>query len=419
MATTLSNTHPQVIRARRRACDLWRYASRAILSLTPIEDTTMPYMMGVDQHWRLYYNPALIEGKPIDEMAGVVLHEVMHLLLRHHKRGWKLLGDKPEPTSWKIWNLATDCTVNSSLRSESVKLPDGLVYPDRFGLPDDKPAEWYFAQLMNQAHGGGGSGSQDDPGGAQGEQGDLLVDGGGSCSDGQQRPWESGTPGEGEGVLGPVAQEQIIRDVAKQVEQAISQGRCRGGMKMLTEVLRPKLDPRVLFMNFLARAADRISGMGDYTYRRTNRRTFDQRLIRPSTAQPVPRVVFICDTSGSMGDKERALSCGLVANVLNRFHMRDGLKVICGDAAEQTVAKVFDAHQIDVRGGGGTDMGTLIEHAAQMTPRPELIVVCTDAVTPWPKADVGIPVIACVTANEYTQSWVNKIPSWIKHVVLE
>ena len=48
--------------------------------------------------------------------------------------------------------------------------------------------------------------------------------------------------------------------------------------------------------------------------------------------------------------------------------------------------KVSSATQIELLGGGGTDMGKGIEAALAGRPRPDVIVVLTDGETPWPAA---------------------------------
>ena len=72
--------------ARLRACRHWPFASHAILSMVPVPRPGLG-TLAVDQHWRLYYDEAALERLGTEQAAGLILHELDHLLKRHHKRG--------------------------------------------------------------------------------------------------------------------------------------------------------------------------------------------------------------------------------------------------------------------------------------------------------------------------------------------
>src|SRR5581483_4950470 len=123
---------------------------------------------------------------------------------------------------------------------------------------------------------------------------------GGSCADGQSRPWELGEPSpEAPGMSEP-EQEQIIHEVAKKIE-ARGCGTGSSGMRgWANEVLNPKIDPRAKLLRAVRRACEHTIGVGEYTYRRPNRRNANPDVVRPSNVQPVPRITVVIDTSGSM-----------------------------------------------------------------------------------------------------------------------
>ena len=131
--------------ARLRACRYWPFASHAILSMVP---TPRPGLgtLAVDQHWRLYYDEAALQRMSVEQAAGVILHELDHLLKRHHKRAKSLVGDG----QWEAWNYATDAAINGDLKVQGIPLPEGVVYPERLGLPDGLSAEEYFRKLTEQ-----------------------------------------------------------------------------------------------------------------------------------------------------------------------------------------------------------------------------------------------------------------------------
>ena len=103
--------------------------------------------MAVDQHWRLYYDPKFLTDLPVEQAAGVILHEVCHLLLKHHKRADSRLGQQPSDAKYDRWNIAADFAINDMLRSETVPLPEGVLYADQQGFDCGLSAERYYGLL--------------------------------------------------------------------------------------------------------------------------------------------------------------------------------------------------------------------------------------------------------------------------------
>lgn len=434
MVAVTREVNQRLFVARRTAIRMWPYAAHALLSLVDVPTDQVP-IMGVDKFWRLYYNPEAIETISIKQLAGILLHEISHLLYRHHKRAVRLISEKPSRAQHFLWNVATDMAINDGLRGENIELPENVYYPETCGFVKGLPAEEYFDLLCQQRQqaeelmkaagqsgedGEGQSGESWDgsEGSREPQDSDPRMVGSGSCSDGAGRPWEQGEPTDENPGLDTVDQEIIIKKTAEHIDSRPGTG--HGRMKKWADgILRPKLDPKAAFMRLVRAGCEQISGQGEYTYRRPSRRSQGD-IILPSSYAPVPRITGIIDTSGSMGSKQSSLCLGLIASTLNAFRLRDGIHLIVGDTCAAFAGKIFDASQIELVGGGGTDMAALIIEAANGKPRPELIIVATDAETGWPHAPVGIPVVACV-APAYSGSdyWLKQIPPWIKYVILE
>jgi predicted metal-dependent peptidase len=84
-----------------------------------------------------------------------------------------------------------------------------------------------------------------------------------------------------------------------------------------------------------------------------------------------------------------------VAGVLRGIGVRrNRIAVLSCDAAVGVVQQVTRAEELELLGGGGTDMRVGIETALAQPQRPDVIVVLTDGVTPWPEAPVAARVIA-------------------------
>lgn len=258
---------------------------------------------------------------------------------------------------------------------------------------------------------------------------------GGSCSDGIRRPWEDDPPADedgdeqdGEGDATPRGvpkwEQDLIREqVAKAAEKF--KGNMPGGMLgEIDRILNPRIDPRRLLMRAVRANTDNAcrSGGGRFTYRRPARRPSFGGTVRPSNFQPIPRIVVLVDTSGSMDVEDLGLALGLVGNVLNGLRLRDGVQVVCADAAIQWAGKVFDPSKIVLAGRGGTEMGEMMEDVvrdAKRGEKPELVICVTDAATDWPRKKLDVPCVACVTRGSRDNFWVKRIPAWIETVILK
>ena len=74
-----------------------------------------------------------------------------------------------------------------------------------------------------------------------------------------------------------------------------------------------------------------------------------------------------------------------------------GLRVLAGDTAVTRAKNVFRPEQIELGGGGGTDMAAMIVAACGERPAAKAILVVTDGYTDWPPNPVGPRVVACLT----------------------
>ena len=76
----------QLYAARLHAAKVRPYLATALFALHVVESPRTP-TMAVDRQWRCYVSPVFVDRTPLDELAGVWVHEVSHLLRDHHGRG--------------------------------------------------------------------------------------------------------------------------------------------------------------------------------------------------------------------------------------------------------------------------------------------------------------------------------------------
>ncbi|MEO6121903.1 MAG: VWA-like domain-containing protein, partial [Acidimicrobiales bacterium] len=103
--------------------------------------------------------------------------------------------------------------------------------------------------------------------------------------------------------------------------------------------------------------------------------------------RPTPEVVVLCDTSGSMSNEQLAQALAEIDGLLRGIGLaRSQIRVMSVDAAVHRVKRVSSSRHVELVGGGGTDMTAGLAAAARLRPRPSVVVVLTDGMTPWPSA---------------------------------
>jgi predicted metal-dependent peptidase len=184
-------------------------------------------------------------------------------------------------------------------------------------------------------------------------------------------------------------------------------------MRWARQVLEPTVDWRRVLAAELRRAVAQSAGAVDYSYSRPSRRaTVAGNVVLPSLRRPVPEIAVVCDTSGSMSDEMLALSLGEIEGLLGSLGLTRQIHVLACDAAAGTARRVTSASQVELVGGGGTDMRAGIAAAVAIRPRPAVTVVITDGVTPWPaQPPRGTRLVVCLLGDQAPGA-----PSWARTV---
>lgn len=375
MARPLSAAEGEAFRLARLVAAEWQpYLMHALFAASPVALEGLGTFM-VDAAWRLYMDPARLIGAARWETphaAGVLLHEVGHLLRDHAGRA----GQLPSPVHRLAWNLAGDAEINDDLLAAKVPLPGRPVTPQALGCQDGELAETYYAVLAALP--------------------DLPDDGGTGCGSGSGYP---AAPGElpagvdaGQGAGGPLdaAEADLVRRrVAQAVKDAMG-GAGRGSVPAgMDRWASGVLAPPVIGWGRLLRSAIRRgladkAGRIDYTYRRPSRRQVPG-IVRPAMRAPRLRASVVVDTSGSMGQDDLDAAMSEIGGVLRSSGVdRDGLRLVCCDAAAARSVTVRSLGGVRLVGGGGTDMRVGIAAAEADRPAPDVVIVLTDGETPWP-----------------------------------
>ena len=288
------------------------------------------------------------------------------------------------------------------------------------GQPSDTSTSGQPGSSSGPSPGSGESHGQGQDGGEPGDRTQTPAPGAGrcgSCATGQPEPWEDGPPKNGDGIHQAEA-EIIRRDVARQIKEH-SKG--RGNTpdhwgRWADEKLRPRVDWRKELAAAVRHAMADVAGAVDYSYRRPSRRqgqVGNGKVVLPSLRRPVPSVAVVVDTSGSMSDTMLAQALAEISGILRGLGQREGVTVLAVDTAVHVSKKVFDARQVQLAGGGGTDMREGIEAATKLRPQPQVCVVVTDGYTPWPDTPPrGMKTVVALVGD-------GDSPKWAKTVKIE
>ena len=390
--------------ARVRAAYQRAYFAPALFNLIPVE-TDLIASMAVDAHWRLYYNPAWVVAHTVEENAAVLIHEVGHLL-RDHEARKKAAGARDD----RRWNTASDCEINDDLIAEGLELPGDPPVPGAYGLENGESAEIYYQQLPGVPRSATAT-----PTAAE----DAPVHDCGSGAHGEHRPWElPPDDGEGSGVGGVdrVKAEMVRREVAERIRELSNQWSDipLGWRRWAHTKLAPQVDYMATIRHTVRRALrDSTLGRYDRTYRRPHRRQACYgEFIMPSFYQPRPRPGFLIDTSASMDDSQLARAVAELGGLTRQLGYGADVVVACCDAAVHNVKKVFRQAQVELYGGGGTDIGAGLRAFIERRTAPiDLLVIATDCHTPWPEAAPPFPVITIRVGDGAPPVWGDRRPN--------
>ncbi|MFF9409731.1 VWA-like domain-containing protein [Streptomyces anandii] len=398
----------KLLAARLHAVKVRPYLAAALFALHVVADRSVP-TMAVDAHWRCYVSPGFVARTPLEELAGVWVHEVSHLLRDHHGRGERYAREqeKAEDRDRLRRNIAADFEINDDIYGDGLPLPAGAALPSMLRLPDGLLMEEYLRRAS-----------------LSGLAADLSWLDCGSGADGQERSWE----------LGPEGAHGLSRQQRDAVRFRVAEGikgrpgdAPEGWRRWAQEAFHPPQPWRQL-LGAAVRSAAGAPGVGeDHSYRRPSRRSAGiPGVLLPSLCRMPPRVCVVIDTSGSVSDAELGSALLEVAAIARAVGgRRDLVSVISCDAAARVAVPLCRAENMELIGGGGTDLRSGFARALRSRPRPDVIVALTDGQTPWPSAQppcrtvVGLFPRPARAVRENDPDYVPDVPpSWARVVTI-
>jgi len=308
------------------------------LQLSPWDQ---PHLMGTDGV-SLFFNPSQVAGIPMSEVIGVTVHEVDHIINRHHlRRGGR---------DMMKWNIATDAAINPLIKQE-FSLPKGAIdMPEFYGMP----AEEIYNKLPKME---------------EGQRMDLVLD----------------HPGLGErgedGISGEAGMQEIEQNLKQMVGWAYREAKKQGSVpghisRLVDDMVNPKVPWQVVLARFVTQNAK-----DDFTWRMPNRRYTHCGWYLPSLKSERLRTgVFAGDTSGSINSDALKSEVSELMGVLSVFPSAEVFVIWCDSkvAGEEWVRSIEDAAQVKPKGGGGTDFRPVFKRIEEMDEEVAYCIYATD-----------------------------------------
>jgi len=373
----------RVLLAAKNVGEMFPYYYPAVTRMRFRRDNENTPTMGINCSLVITYNETFINKLTDEELAAVVLHEILHYMNGHHSR--YMNNPLKDTLPMEIHNIAMDIEVNEFINN----LPEGTTCrADFFGFPKRKSYEEYLLLLKNSSNNDGKENNQqkkkfDDTDQSQGKMpiNDLNLDG---YSDDHQ---------------------DILDELIEECKEYEKNRGTESGSDYIDRIIQKrKYRWEQVFQNILTTKTTEITAGFRYrTFEKANRRyvhtpdiilpVFIDRKIKISLA-------IIMDISGSMyGITDKMY--GVMKSMIDILDMAIDVTVLEVDVNVENVMRGFDLKRntIESKGGGGTDMGVGLRYIQENRMEQDLIVVMTDSYTHWPDPPILADKTVVLTDN--------------------
>lgn len=285
-------------------------------------------------------NPNFVEKQSQGKLLGLLLHEVLHVALEHVTRCLEHNLDH------KLLNMAGDYYINLFLVNKGFEIPEGglldkkyqgmstmQIYDDLLANPPPAPQQEAFQMDI----------STDVP---EGKTADDLS----------------------QEIL------DIVLKAATQAQMADDYGSVPADIqRKIEEITNPKLPWNVILMNFMSEYMK-----DDFSMRRPNRRYMPDYYLPTLYSEAMGEMVSGTDVSISMTDEQLKNWHGELRAIWNMLQPKK-LKSMSFDTRvhENETYHIGDyIPEFVMKGGGGTNVGPLIQYLRENS--PELCLIFTD-----------------------------------------
>jgi predicted metal-dependent peptidase len=296
----------------------------------------------------LYLNTKFVKELSLEELVGLLVHEVMHVAYEH------MLRCKEQDLDHHIYNVAGDYAINYFIINKGFKLPECRLYDEKF-------AGWGTRQIY-----------------------DYLIENNVQV----ELPWDDLIPSEESSE----SYEEVISNITKaalSAKMANDPGSIPGDiLRKLEELLDPKLPWNTILQKYMSAYSNQ-----DYSWSRPNKRYWPNYYLPKSLSANLDKLFVAIDVSGSIDQKqfdEFIAEINYIKSDMNPSQLKllfFDTRVVFEEDYEQ-----YDEINVSLKAGGGTMIGPVIDKIVEYD--PEVAIIFTDGEFSMPHmADVNSDVI--------------------------
>ena len=337
------------------------------------------------------YSREFISKLSDEELRGIVMHENLHVALKHMQRFTNEFKANPHLT-----NVSADYVVNDIINNFTdkniCKLPEGALYDTKF---HNWSVREVYEHLKKES-------KKNDDGSTNVESGiDKL------------KPLDE-HDFENAKQMTP----EQIADQAGKIDRALREGGILAGRmgakipRQISDLLEPKVNWREVLRDFVTSAS---RGSEEYTWRRFNKRLMANDIYMPSLEnETVGELIIAIDTSGSIGGAELTEFASELASICESVSPAR-VRVLWWDT-EVHAMQTFDdgynniASLLKPEGGGGTMVSCVAEYINEHKLKAEGVIVFTDGYLESDiKWDISTPTLWLITQAKDFQAPSGKV----------
>jgi len=363
-----------------------------MMRLPMVEDKEFPAPMGTNGKY-IKYNPELIKEWSLDEIKGVICHEVMHVAHGHALR----MQDRDH----SIWNIACDYVINGVIdRVNSMRLPDGGLVDHKY---DNMSSEHVYAEVYQDAKSGkyGKLGGDSDNGSPYPEAFDVV----------EPYPGENGE----QATSADIQKAEMDRVVMlKQAIMAAKKcGHIPAGMEELVDnLVNPKVPWRQVLADFVTKIAK-----NDFSWKMPNKRYLYGGMYLPSLNSPeIGNIAILVDTSGSVSADEMKTMVSEIQGIVSMFKTTVDIVWVDAEIQGHDTIEADDTPEFTRHGCGGTSFVPGFEYVDEKQLDPVCAIYLTDGECNDFPVTPEYPVLWALT---HEPSYVRWEPPFGKTLVME
>ena len=287
----------------------------------------------------LLYNRDYFENLDIDDVEFTLANGAMHKVLKHQNR----VNGRYK----KLWQLATDFTINSILVKNGLSLPYQANFEERF---DGMYSEEIYEIIQSES-------SEDDL------SEDEIIN----------EKIESNLSNEVDG------QDDFIEQLFIKMSR---QGTLPKDLKYLVpEYFSNKIDWRDILYRYIASYAK-----SDFSFMPPNKKYLYRGIYLPSLTSNLLRIVIAIDTSGSIDESMLSIFLGEVQSITQQYPNYE-IDIITADSKIQSHQIFLSGEDLnyEITGRGGTDFTVVFDYIDNYIDYPTILLYFTDGFGEFPQ----------------------------------